>query len=184
MTLEKGDYTGCAVLLYDGNGEYIKRCEVSHFNKRTYQLQLKSGIPPVLTVDDICSLLILTEPSPMEYKGRVLIEKSERVFVLFRGKEKESRRIGRYKVNFTAQITALIRDGEVYDLHTAIEVKVINISRNGIRLRAAVNALRENDKINLKVLIDGIEKQLTAVVVNQTDKGSEASEYGCGLIGG
>jgi hypothetical protein len=178
----KGDYTGCAVLLYDGNGDYIKRCEVSHFNRRTYQLQLRDGVPLSLAVDDICSLLILTEPSPREYKGRVLVDKSERVLVLFRGKDKESRRVGRYKVNFPALITSLIRDGEVYDLHTPITVKVINISRNGVRLHASSNALRERDMIRLQVNIDGTEKRLTSLVVNTLDRDAGTSEYGCGLI--
>jgi len=182
-TMPKGDYTGCDVLLYNDKGDYLNRCEASHFDKRTYQLRLRGGVPLSLAADDICSLLILTEPSPREYKGRVLTESSERVLVLFRGKEKESRRVGRYKVNFTAQIISLIREGEKYDLHTPTGVRVVNISRSGMRLRAQTNSLREKDRINLKVDIDGTEKHLTAAVVNLLDRDDEFSEYGCALVG-
>jgi hypothetical protein len=182
VALQKINYTGCAVLIYTDNGDYIRKCEVSSFNRQSYQLKLKNNIPPSLSVGDICSLLILCEPSPREYKGRVVIDKSERLLLLFRGKEKESRRMGRYKVDFESTIISLLRHDEAYQLHTPAAVRVINISRNGIRLSAPTNSLRERDKIHLRVKLEDSDKLLTAMVINELNKNNDVSEYGCALV--
>jgi hypothetical protein len=184
MISTKGDYTGNAVLLYDNEGNFIKKCEVSFFDKRLYHIRLRSGLPPSMDVGDVCSLLILTETSPMEYKGRVLIEKLDRVLLLFRGKEKESRRITRYKVNFTALIMSLIREGETYRVHTPIHIHLLDISRIGLRLSAPSNTLRISDRVHIKLKLEESDRILTAVVMNCLDKNETISEYGCSLIEG
>jgi hypothetical protein len=178
----KTDYTGCAILLQTENGEHLKRCVVSYFDKETFHLKLRSGIPSAFSIGDVCSLLIMTEPAPREYKGRVVIDKSERVLLLFRGKERENRKATRYKVDFQARVNALVRHNEVYKLHTPTPVMVLNISRTGMRLAAPANALRKNDRVILQVKLEDGEKLLTAVVINWLDMNEYLSEYGCALI--
>jgi hypothetical protein len=147
-----------------------------------FHLYLRGGIPPSFETGETYSLLILTEPAPREYKGRVEEENTERVFLLYRGKEKENRNASRYRVNFSAQLVSLIRQNEAYELHTPIDVCVVNISKTGIRLSAPANALRKGDKVKLQVNLDSTVKHMTAIVTNYLDTSEYMSEYGCRLV--
>jgi len=176
------NYTGCAVLVYTDGGEYIQKSDVHEFDKDSYRLKLCGGIPETLAEGDICSLLILTEPAPREYKGLVEIFDYERVLLLHRGRTKEARLTNRFKVNFPARIISLIRQDEIYELHTPVEARVVNISRSGVRISTHGNALRSNDRIQLKIQVDDSEKKLTAIVTNKIDTDENVAEYGCGLV--
>jgi len=182
MPTTKTDYIGCAVLLHTQAGEYIQKCEVAAYDKRTYQMWLTDGIPKVLAGGDVCSILIMTEPAPREYKGLVQEANYERSLLLFRGKTKENRLTDRFKVDFAAQIIALIRQDYVYDLHTPVTARVINISRSGMRLSTVANALRTGDRIQLVAHFDDSEKRLLAIITNQIDTENNRSEYGCALV--
>jgi hypothetical protein len=176
------DYTGCDVLLYDQNGDYINKYVASRFDRKEYRLSLYGGLPKSLDINNVCSLLILTDPTPVEYKGRVVQHNYDRVLILFRGKEKENRREARYKCNFVAKITSLIRQNERYDLLTPTPVKIIDISRGGVRISAPAHTLRLNDKITFTMHFNEGDKTLTAMVVNFIDKKEvNISEYGCQL---
>jgi hypothetical protein len=182
LNVVPGKYIGRATLVYDANGQYIKECLVTQFDAKNYRMQLRSGVPESMEVGEISSILILVEPTPHEYKCRIIEFASERMFLLFHGKERENRRINRYKVDFDAHIISLLRDGEVFALHTSVVVKVINISRNGLRLRTQANTLRKGDRVHVKIQMEEIEKIMTALVVNELDAGSNLTEYGCAMV--
>ncbi|MCL2203116.1 MAG: PilZ domain-containing protein [Defluviitaleaceae bacterium] len=179
----KFDYTGNAVLIYTAEGEYIQKSEIAQYNKRNFQLKLRGGLPSFMKEGDVYALLVLAEPSPREYEGRVEVDKTDLVLVLYRGKEKESRRSSRYKVNFNAKIVSLVRHEEIFPLHTPLDAVVINISQGGLRISAPVNSLRKGDKMQIMVQFETTEKLMTALVTNYLDSNEYASEYGCGLMG-
>lgn len=182
LNVAASKYIGRPALVYDANGQYIKKCVITHFDAKNYRLQLRSGVPRSMETDEIGTLLILIEPAPHEYKSRIVEYNSERLFLIFRGRVKENRKINRYKVDFDAHIISLLRDNKVYPLHTTVAVKVINISRNGLRLRTKANTLREGDRVHVKVRMEESEKILTAMVVNELDAGSDTAEYGCSMV--
>jgi len=183
MAAPANDYTGCTVLLYSEDGAYIHESEVLEYDAKDYELRLKGGIPKSLKLDDKCSLLILTEPTPREYQGRVITEKFgyDRVFVLFRGRPKEMRGTTRYRTNFPASIQALHRSGEIYRLYNPIPAQVINMGRTGLRLSTPVNTLRRGDRASIVIHLEDSKKILTIQVTNYKDDEYQ-SEYGCRLV--
>ncbi|MCL2501458.1 MAG: PilZ domain-containing protein [Defluviitaleaceae bacterium] len=176
------DYTSCTVLVYAPNNKYITEDTISEHDKKQQWIELRRGLPQSLRVADICSLLILTAPSPCEYKGRVVRDMSRFVFALFKGQEKENRRMERYAVNFTATVEALIIDGEIFPLFEILAVNIINISRTGVRFSAPSNSFLVRDRFTLRMKISGNDRLFTAVAVNSVDRGC-FTEYGCRLIG-
>ena len=182
MSAIKLNYVGCDVLLHNEEGAYIQRCEIEYYDKRRYHMMLRGGVPEALANDEKCSLLILTEPAPREYKGIVQKNSLERYLLLYRGKTKENRLTDRFKVDFAGQILSLIRHEEIYDLHNPVKATVINISRSGLRIATLANALRAGDRIQLMVNFEDSEKRMLAIVTNQQDREENISEYGCALI--
>ena len=184
MAASKTEYTGCSVLLYDEEGEYIHMCEVSDYDSFRYELRLRKGIPDTLKLDDKCFMLILTKPTPQEYWGRVVHEKIgyDRVFLLYRGKPRENRSDNRYRTNFPATIQALHRNNEIYPLFSPIPAQVINMGRSGLRLSAPVNTLRKGDRVSIIVHLEEREKPFIVLVTNFKDDEYQ-SEYGCRLVG-
>jgi len=178
----KKDYTGYTLLIYSPGGEYLGEGTVSGHDKKMQWIELRRGLPQSLKVDDICPLLFLTSPSPYEYQGRVVRSAGSLQFALFKGKEKESRKMARYKVNFPTAIEALVIDGDVFPLFSSEAITVINISRKGIRFSAPPNTLLVGDKFTMRMRVDGNDRLFTAIVVNLINK-TEVSEYGCRLVG-
>jgi len=183
MAVLSGDYIGCSVFIYDEAGNELGNTTVTSFDKNTLWLKVKR-MPPTLYANDVCRLLILTAPAPREYHGRVLIEGTGKTIGIYKGKEKESRKTVRYKVNFPAQIENLIYDEKACPLHTPIEVRLINISKSGVRFRAPFYSLFYGAKFQMRMKINDSEKLLIAVAINHMDKNSETTEYGCRFLVG
>ncbi|MCL1842893.1 MAG: PilZ domain-containing protein [Defluviitaleaceae bacterium] len=175
------DYTGYTVLIYSPEGEYLCDGTVSKHDKKYEWIELRHGLPPSLKVDDICPLLIMTSPSPCEYRGRVVKDGWQLVLALFKGKEKENRKTTRYKVNFPVTIENLIIDGGTFPLFEILTVNITNISRTGVRFSAPLNSLLVGDKFTLRMQIGEDNRLFTAIVVNSVNK-THISEYGCRLV--
>jgi len=178
----KDDYTGYTVLIYSPDGDFLCEGVISSYDKKMQWIELRNTFPPSLNKDDICPLLIMTSPSPCEYKGRVVKDGWKYVFAIFKGKEKESRRMARYKVSFPATIEGLIIDGDTFPLYENLTVNIVNISRTGLRFSAPINSLLVGDKFLLRMSAVDNDRLYTAVVVNSINKDSEVSEYGCRLV--
>ena len=176
------DYTGFTVLIYSPDGKYLCESKVSEHDKKSQWIELRSGLPMSLKKDDVCPLLIMTSPSPCEYRGRVVRDGWKYVFALFKGKVKENRRMERYKINYPVNIEDLIIDGVKFPLFETLTVNIINISQSGVRFSAPFNSLLAGDKFSFRMKIGGDESLYIAVVVNSIDKDSDISEYGCKLV--
>jgi len=176
------DYTGHTVLIYSPDGEYLSKSTVSGHDRKSQWIELRSELPRSLKKDDICPLLIMTSPSPCEYKGRVVKDGWKYVFALFKGSVKENRRMERYKISFPVTVEDLIIGGDKFPLFEILTVNIINISRGGVRFNAPLNSLLVGDKFSFRMEIGGDESLYTAVVVNSVDKDSDLSEYGCQLV--
>ena len=177
------DYTGCTVLLYSPEGDYLGEDVISVHDRKRHWVELKGGMPPFLKVDEICTLFFLAQPTPVEYRGKVVRDGLNYSYALFKGKEKDNRRAVRYKLTFIARIMALIVEGEIYPLQVPESVTTLDISRSGIRFRAKNNTMRVGDRFVLRMTINEEERLFTAVVVNNRDE-AEYTEYGCRLVMG
>lgn len=183
MSALSGDYTDCSVLIYDSVGKHLCTTVVTDYDKVALRLTAEYT-PDILDTGEVCRLLILTAPTPCEYQGRVLREGVTKVIALFQGREKEDRGAVRYKVDYPALIENLICNDRPYALHTPLEVRLINISKRGVRFSAPPNSLSIDDRFQMSIKISDNEKLLIADVVNHLDKDFRTTEYGCRFLVG
>ena len=178
MSVLSDNYTGCTVLIYNMDGEHLLDTVVTEHNREEQRIQV-SSLPEVLHINDICSLLVLTSPSPCEYLGKVKKIGASVFIAMFQGQEKENRTATRYAVNAPALIDTLITEGHPYSLHTPLTIRLINISTGGVRFRAPYYSLADGDVFQMRMVISQNKKKLIAQVVNHVDDEPASSDYGC-----
>jgi hypothetical protein len=165
------------------DGNHLINTRVTYYEKGTLRIEVEEP-PPAFTIGFSCRLLVLSAPTPCEFMGRVTKEGLRFIIALYQGKEKESREAVRYKVNFRAQIENLVCDGRAFALHTPLEVQLINISKSGMRFSAPKNALRAEDRFQLRMKVGEGDKLLIADVVHEGKKDAVLTEYGCKFLVG
>lgn len=173
------NFAGCAAYVYNAEGALLTEVKIYDHDSETNTIRVSDS--SVLSVNLRCELLVLTSPTPFSFSGIVRLTRSGTTITLFKGKERENRCSTRYALNSKAVIAEYICDGKAYSLHTPITVDLINISVNGIRIRARFNTLSANDLFNMQLKMGERDKVLTARVVNLKNNERENSEYGCAL---
>ena len=175
------DFTGCSVLIYDEEGTHLCDTTVTYYDKKTLIIGVEES-PAGLDEGDACRLLILTSPAPCVYRGRIILIGKSKLVAMYDGKKREKREDSRYTVKLPAIIENYICDDKVYPLHTHIAVEMIDISKNGARLRMPSYALSTGDKFRMSVRINNRYRNVIAEVKNHTHSGTEAYEYGCRFL--
>ena len=183
MAALSGDYTGCTVLFYDTSGYQLGSSIITQYDKRSLRVIVRD-VPHTLDAGSECRLFILSSPVPCDYQGRILKEGARKVVAMYLGKEHENRGAERYKVNYPALVENLICDGRAYPLHAPLAIKLINISKSGIRFNAPGYSLTDGDRIQIRVKLNENDKLWIVEVVNHTDRDAKESDYGCRLLVG
>ena len=181
MSVLAGDFTGCSVLIYDTNGNHLSSTVIREHERKEQQIKVNL-IPAQLKANDNCKVFIMSSPSPCEFSGKLIKEGGKLIIAMFQGQEKENRAATRYTVNTPANIEALIIEEQAYSLQTPVEVTLINISTSGVRFRAPYYSLIEKDIFRMNLVISNSQKTITAEVINNADKGTETSDYGCRFV--
>ena len=182
MKALSGDYRGCAVLIYDMEGNHLCTTSVTDYDKTILRIEV-AELPP----DDAggsVKLLILASPIPCEYQGKVLREGRRKLIAMFRGQERELRGAERYSVKTTAMIEDYVDEGSIYPLYAPLEVELMNISKTGIRFIAPNFSLCDGDTFRMRMRFSDKDKLLTAEVTNHYDRDPKNSEYGCRFLTG
>jgi hypothetical protein len=138
---------------------------------------------PELAKVSRCKLLILTSTTPYSYIGVASKRGIDREIRLFEEKEAENREEVRFKTNLSSNIESLVYDDKRHPLHTPVEVKIVNISKNGIRISAKDNTLINDARFQIKIKIGENDKLLTGRVMNVKNVPPDECEYGCRLVG-
>jgi len=175
------DYTGCSVFVYDEQGNRLYDTKVTYHDKKRLRIEIEEPLDN-LNAGGECGLLIMTSPTPCEYKGRIIRIGNRKLIAMYDGKESEKREESRYVVRLPAFIESYICDDIIYPLHTPLAVEMINISKNGARLLMPEYALSIGDRFWMCVRINNMYKSIIAEVKNQTPAEAEASEYGCRFL--
>jgi len=168
-------------MLYDTLGKHLNNTSVVSYNKNTLRIEVQET-PRSLSIGYRCRLLILANPAPCEYQGKIIKEGSKLIIAMHHGQEKENRGAARYKVNLPASIEHLICAGRAYPLHTPLSVELINISKSGVRFRAPFNSLSDGDRFQMRIRLSENDKILISDVTNHIDKEAKISEYGCHFL--
>ena len=181
MAVLGGDYTGCTILVYDTSGNHLGSTTVTQYDKAALRIEIRE-FPPALRTGDRCNLLILTSPTPCEYSGRVSVDGKRHTLALFMGKEHENRAFERYKVSCSAVVENYISGNKAYPLLAPLEIKVINISKSGLRFRAASYTVCDGDRFQVRIKINDNNKLLIIEAVNHLDTAQGTTEYGCRFL--
>jgi len=176
------DYTKCSAIIYDAEGNHLDSVIIWAHDAEENYVETRDTLS--LDVGSLCEMLILTDPAPQAYKGRVHRHGARKIIRLFQGKSVENRRETRYKTDIPADITGVVYDGRVYPLHTPMSIRLLNISVGGMRINAAYNALTDGARFQVHIKIGDGDKVLTADVVYREDTPSGGSEFGCRLVDG
>ena len=175
------DFTDYTVFIYDEDGNHMIDTVVTSHDRVARQLQV-DVFPDALNINDRCKLLILTSPSPCEFKCQVKKAGGNKVLALFQGHEKENRAVKRYPVSTGALINALYSDGQSYPLLSPVKVELINISRAGVRFRAPFFSFQIGDIFQIDLVVKHKRRELAAEVINFIDDEPKSSDYGCQFI--
>jgi hypothetical protein len=175
------DYTKCNVLIYDEKNNLLVNAKIwEHSNDEKY-IVVQDW--PELSGVERCKLLILTAPSPYSYTGITSKRGTDRLIKLSEEHVEENRREMRYKTDLAGHIESLIYNGKSYPLHTMLDVRIADISKSGMRVRAKDNSLTFDDRFHIHVRIGENDKMLTGKVVNSKTIPPDICEYGCRLVG-
>jgi hypothetical protein len=178
--MQSRDFTKCNVLIYDQQDNLL--CNVKIWEHNAYENYIIIQDWPELAGIDRCKLLILTAPAPFSYIGSIRKYNLDKQIKLYEEHMEESRTEIRYKTDLTGNIDSLVYDGKSYPLHTKLEVRIVNISKSGIRIMAKENTLNSDDRFQINVKIGDNDKLLTGKVVNLRNTTEEYCEYGCRLV--
>ncbi|MCL2030290.1 MAG: PilZ domain-containing protein [Oscillospiraceae bacterium] len=174
------DYGKCIVLIYDDAKNQLAGVEIAEHDDVENRIKVH-GLPRLPT-ETVYELLILTEPTPRAYKGRVHNYDRHTIFSLYRGQDSENRQETRYAIDAAARIESLVFDGTLYPLHTPLEARLVNISTGGMRIRTRFNALFDGNRFQIKIKIKDTDKLLISDVVYRKDTPPDSSEFGCRLV--
>ena len=179
MSLKK-TYEGLEVSIYTAEVEYLGRSVIKRHDTDRQHIVI-DRVPESIQVGELYVVLIQGKNLMWEYSSRVAKDGTGFVFMLFKGREKEDRRQTRYPVSTTAYIDELFVDGNFYELMTNLPTQVVNMSREGIRIRAPKNTLLIGSKFSIKMKLGDKERLFEAVVANMQNKDGD-EEYGCHLV--
>ncbi len=188
MQTAGGNYKGCAVQIYDQQGNLVTESLITKHDAKLSEIELTDFSNPNVAAVEASSGLrngamyrvrILHRPVPHEYVGIAILRGGYRAIVLSRAEASEIRRSPHYKVNGQGMILSLIYDNKAYELLKPLCVQIVNISQGGVRVSAASNTLSVGDSFELSLLLSAQRKFLIAKVINSAETGPGTAEYGC-----
>ncbi len=181
MLKKETSFVECKAYVYHTNGDLLATAEIAEHNHYNMEITLKDRSD--LKNGATCKVFILTFPTPYEYMGTVRAHgEMPETIALYRGKEKESRKSTRYKIDASALIDHIIRGSQIDNLDDPLAVRLVNISTTGVRIRASCNILSIGEQFVMRMKIGGKQERLLAQVANSLEVMPENVEYGCRLV--
>ena len=179
------DFSNCRALIYDEDGELLASVRILAYDRIENTIKVQNL--PALDSKKKCEVLILATPRPYMYKGTIYktpINKADsgKLIRLYREKATENRSEPRYKIDLLTNIEDMVFNETAHKMHTPLGVQLINISKNGMRLRSQYNALALRNRFIINVKIGGSDTHLTAEVVDISNSTTEHSEFGCVFV--
>lgn len=127
------------------------------------------------------SAYIFTEECLYEFYGTIrgaLVDNEIQVF-LGKSKEKEDRAKTRYPVALAGSIVAVIIENRTIRLRKAMMIETINMSANGILMKADPGTFHIGDRFALNLKVEEGEIELNCSIVRIQNNSMLAEEYGC-----
>lgn len=127
------------------------------------------------------SILIFGVKKLYEFHGTIkgAIIENEIEVLLGRKKEKEDRRKPRYRIRMKGHVNSIQIQEENIILRKPIEIKTLNMSSNGILMKADSGSFYIGSCFSISLIIDQKELEFDCKVVRIQNSKPRTEEYGC-----
>jgi hypothetical protein len=173
------DFVNCNALIYDDAGEQLANALIIEYDRAANSIVVLDMFSSITV--KTCDVLIPMAPKPFTYRGQIQGKGDRKIIRLSQEKTRDNRKDPRYKVDLPASIEGLIYDSKLYTMQSSIEVRLLDISKDGMKFRSVFNALAVGLVFQIRLKIGGNDKVLTARVVFGKDSPPN-SEYGCHMV--
>jgi hypothetical protein len=181
MAAMQKDFLNCNALIYDEAGELLANALIIEYDKAVNSIVVLDMFSSITA--KTCDVLIPMAPKPYAYRGQIQGKGDRKVIRLSQEKTRDNRKDPRYKVDLPALIEGLIYDSKMFAMQTPLEVRLLDISKDGMKFRSVFNALAVGHVFQIRLKIGGNDKILAAEVVFSKDS-PPSSEYGCRMVEG
>jgi hypothetical protein len=179
MAAKQKDFLNCNALIYDDAGELLANVLIIEHDKSDNSIVVLDTFSSI--AGKTCDVLIPMAPKPITYRGKIQNQGSQKIIRLTQENTKENRKQPRYKVDLPASVESLIYDGKPFALQTPLEVRLIDISQDGMKFGTVPNALAVGLLFQIRLKIGENDKVLSAMVVFGNDS-QAGSIYGCRTV--
>lgn len=171
----------CRILIKNTeNGEIIADTKINRFNRLRNSVyinadSLKERKPYTI------SAFIFAKKALYEFPGTIkgALVGNEIEVLLGKSKEKEDRGQTRYPTAWEGTITAMLIDGCRIQLRKAIHIRTVNMSANGILIKADAGCFDVGNCFSLTLRVENSELRLKCEIVRIQNSTMLTEEYGC-----
>ena len=171
----------CRILIKNTeNGQIIADTKVIRFDRRTNSVYISSDSLMEKKYYNI-SAFIFAKESLYEFFGTIkgVLVGNEIEVLLGKSKKKEDRGQTRYPTAWKGNIGAIIIEGKMIKLRKAIHIQTVNMSANGILIKADSGCFSIGDCFSLELKVEDSEIQLNCEIVRIQNCSMLTEEYGC-----
>ena len=162
------------------DGKIIADTKIIRYNSRVNSVLISAASLKDKKFYNI-SAYIFAEDCLYEFFGTikgVLVDNEIEVF-LGKSKEKEDRAKTRYPVAMEGSICGIIIEDRTVRLRKAMQIETINMSANGILMKADSGCFHIGDCFLIKLKVEKSEIELSCRIVRIQNESMLTEEYGC-----
>lgn len=166
------------------NGEIIADTKILGFNSLTNSVRISAGSLPDKKYYRI-SAFIFAEECLYELSGTIkgAMVDNEIEVLLGRSKEKEDRARTRYPMELKGVISHILMDGRTIRLRKPMHIQTINMSANGVLMKADAGCFGVGDSFVLTLTVERGTIILQCGIVRINHNNMLTEEYGCRISG-
>lgn len=166
------------------NGEIIADTKILGFNSLTNSVRISAASLPDKKYYRITAF-IFAEECLYELSGTIkgAMVDNEIEVLLGRSKEKEDRARTRYPVELKGVISHIIVDGRAIRLRKPMHIRTINMSANGVLMKADAGCFAVGDGFVLTLTVERGTIILHCGIVRINHNNMLTEEYGCRISG-
>lgn len=166
------------------NGEIIADTKILGFNSLTNSVRISAASLPDKKYYRITAF-IFAEECLYELSGTIkgAMVDNEIEVLLGRSKEKEDRATTRYPVELKGLISHILVDGRAIRLRKPMHIQTINMSANGVLMKADAGCFAVGDSFVLILTVERGMIVLQCGIVRINHNNMLTEEYGCRISG-
>ena len=166
------------------NGEIIADTKILGFNSLTNSVRISAASLPDKKYYRI-SAFIFAEECLYELSGTIkgAMVDNEIEVLLGRSKEKEDRATTRYPVELKGVVSHILVDGRAIRLRKPMHIQTINMSANGVLMKADAGCFGVGDSFVLTLMVERGTIVLHCGIVRINHNNLLTEEYGCRISG-